>query len=153
MSVVLLAVSSASSSSRIQPAIFQKNVISRSQERLKFSTELAQGLCACSDSPLKGRTSVAVADRSVSFIPWLLEQEGPETPGGFCMAHAFLGPPLLLGKLPWFFNGICSPENCHQVSGLMLHYEIVTNIFRKGEELFRGRFCIFHFSYFPVVLE
>lgn len=83
-------------------------------------------------------------------MPLLLEQEGREIPGGFCMAHAFLCPPFLLGKLPWFFSGICSPGNWHQVSGLMLHYEIVNNVFRKGEELFRSSFCVFHFSYFPV---
>ena len=85
------------------------------------------------------------------FMPLLPEQEGTWNTGRVsAWLSLFLWPLFLLGKLPLFFSGICSAGNWHRVSRLMLHYEIVNNIFRKGGELFISSFCIFHVSYFPV---
>lgn len=48
------------------------------------------------------------------------------------MAHTILRSPFLLGELPFFFSGMRNSGNWHQVSCLILHYEVVDNIFRKG---------------------
>lgn len=137
--------------------IFQKNVISRSQKCLNFSVELdTRTVCLLWQSSQRQNNEekdlhFALADRNVYLYHYCWSRGGHETQGGFLHgSHFFLWPPFLLGKLPLFFSGICSAGNWHRVSCLMLHYEIVNNIFRKGEELFINSFCIFHVSYFPV---